>query len=80
MTIERLRELYTAEPFQPFAICLADGQRLEIPHREFLAWEPQGRTISVFQPDNSHHFVDLLLVADLVRNPRDAANNGNGTF
>jgi hypothetical protein len=34
----------------------------------------------VFQPDNSHHFVDLLLVADLVRNPRDAANNGNGTF
>jgi hypothetical protein len=78
MTIERLRELYRAEPFHPFTICLADGQRLEIPHREFIAWEPQGRTVSVFQPDNSHHFIDLLLVTDLVRNQPESANRENG--
>jgi hypothetical protein len=65
MTTERLRDLYRAQPFRPFVIHLADGREITVPHREFLALGPAGRTILVYQPDESFNIVDLLLVIDL---------------
>lgn len=65
MTIERIRGLYDAEPFRPFIIHLADGRKLSVAHKEFLATAPSGRTVVVFQPDDSCNIVDLLLVTDL---------------
>jgi hypothetical protein len=34
-------------------------------HRDFLASSPSGRTIIVYQPDDSFNVIDLLLVTDL---------------
>ncbi len=65
MTIDRVRELYNAQPFRPFVIHLADGRRLVVEHREFMALSPSGRTITVHQPDDSLNIIDLLLVTDL---------------
>jgi len=65
MTVERVRELYEAQPFQPFVMHLADGRKLAVVHREFLSLSPSGRTVVVFQPDDSCNIVDLLLVTDL---------------
>ena len=65
MTIERIRELYDVEPFRPFILHLADGREIPVVHREFLASAPSGRTVIVFQPDDSFNIVDLLLVTDL---------------
>jgi hypothetical protein len=72
MTIEKVRELWKAEPFQKFTIHLADGRNLAVNHREFLAMSPSGRTVIVYQPDDSHNMIDLLLVTDLEVN-----SNGN---
>ena len=69
MTIEQLRNLYYAEPFQPFNIHLADGQAIPVEHREFMASAPSGRTVIVYQPDDSFNVIDLLLVTDLEVRP-----------
>ena len=65
MTIERIRELYNAQPFRPFVIHLADGRDIPVLHREFIMAAPSGRTIVVMQPDDSMNIIDLLLVTDL---------------
>ncbi|HEY3246335.1 MAG TPA: hypothetical protein VGM03_23570 [Phycisphaerae bacterium] len=65
MTIEQLRKMHQATPFQPFDIHLADGRSLPVDHPEFLATDPPGRTISVGLSDGTFEVVDLLLVTSL---------------
>ena len=69
MTIEQLRNFYNAQPFQPFVMHLADGRAIPVHHREFMASAPSGRTITVFQPDDTLNIIDLLLVTDLEIKP-----------
>ena len=65
MTIEQMRTFYDAQPFRPFVIHLADGREIPVNHREFVMSAPSGRTISVYQPDDTLNVIDLLLVTDL---------------
>jgi len=65
MTIEQVKQLYSAAPFRPFIIHLADGRRIHVKHREFMATSPSGRTIVVYQTDDSFNIIDLLLVTSL---------------
>jgi len=65
MTIEQLREMYTARPFRPFRVHLADGRSLEIDHPEFLMFSRSGRTIVVSKTNDTFEIVDLLLVTSL---------------
>lgn len=65
MTVDLLRQMYKAEPFRPFTIHLADGRSLPVVHQEFLAMSPSGRSVLVYQSDDSFNIVDLLLVTDL---------------
>jgi hypothetical protein len=65
MTIERIKELYDSQPFQPFVLHLADGRELPVHHGEFIAHAPSGRTLVVFQPDDRLHIIDLLLVTEV---------------
>jgi hypothetical protein len=78
MTTERLNNLHSAKPFQPFTMYLADGRGIEVTHPEALAHRPGGRTVVVLDADDRAHHVDLLLVTDLVvgerkRRPRKAS-------
>lgn len=78
MALERVQELYRAEPFRPFVLHLADGRAIGVQHREFIMAAPSGRTLVVFQPDDSMNIIDLLLVTDLeVRPTGRGAGNGN---
>ena len=70
MTIEQLRNAYSAQPFRPFVIHLADGREVPVYHREFIMTVPSGRTILVVQPDDTVNIIDLLLVTDLELKPR----------
>jgi hypothetical protein len=70
MTIERIRELYRAQPFQPFVLHLADGRSIPVVHQEFMMALPQGRTIYVCQPDETVNIIDLLLVTDVEIKPQ----------
>lgn len=66
MTIERLRQVYEAQPFQPFIIHLADGREIPVLSREFILAPPTGRTVVVWQPENDAlNIIDLLLVTNL---------------
>jgi len=65
MTTDQLRNVWKAEPFRPFAIHLADGRNVPVNHPEFLSRSPSGRSIIVYQPDDSFNVIDLLLVTDL---------------
>ena len=65
MTVEQLRAAYSAEPFRPFVMHLADGRAIPVEHREFMMTVPSGRTVVVAQPDDTVNIIDLLLVTDL---------------
>ncbi len=66
MTVEQLRKAQYSKPFQPFDICLADGQRIPVPSREFLWLPPQAsRTFIAFRTPEAYQIVDLLLVTSL---------------
>jgi hypothetical protein len=65
MTIEQVKRLYNEVPFKPFIIHMADGRQIPVKHREFMATAPSGRTIVVYQPDDSFNIIDLLLVTSL---------------
>jgi hypothetical protein len=73
MTIEQIRRLYNAQPFQPFIIHLADGREISVPHRDFFMMVPSGRTLIVALPDDTVDIIDLLLVTDI-----ELRSNGNG--
>jgi hypothetical protein len=69
MTIEQLRTAYDAKPFRPFVLHLADGRSIQVRHREFLTTAPSGRTIGIWQADDSLSIIDLLLVTELEIKP-----------
>jgi hypothetical protein len=69
MTVEKFREVLSAQPFHPFTICLADGTSIPVVSREFVAPSPSGRTVVVFQPDDRMSILDLLLVTKLEVEP-----------
>jgi hypothetical protein len=71
--LERIRELYWAKPFQPFTICLTDGRSIPVSHPELLSISPSGRTVSVYQLDNSLSTINLSLVTDVILKPEAAA-------
>jgi hypothetical protein len=65
MTSHHVRTLYNAQPFQPFVFHLADGRAIAVPHREFMAIGPGGRTVLVFDEEDTFNIIDLLLVTDI---------------
>ena len=69
MTIEPLKTTLRASPFQPFTIRMADGRQFRVPHPDFLAMSPSGRTAVIFLEDGSASIVDLLLMTELEFSP-----------
>lgn len=65
MNVEQLRAVREANPFRPFTIHLADGRSVRVPHRDYLAMSPGGRTVIVYQADEAFSILDLLLVTEL---------------
>jgi hypothetical protein len=65
MTIEQLRHILHAAPVKPFTIHLADGRQIRVPHPDFLAQSPSGRTVLIYLEDETFSIIDLLLVTEL---------------
>lgn len=76
MTIEQVRLLYGVQPFRPFTLHLADGRGIAVHHRDFIASAPSGRTMIVYQPDDSFNIIDLLLVTDVEVKPAGQPSSG----
>jgi hypothetical protein len=75
MTIEQIKKLYSAQPFQPFVVHLAGGREVPVLHQEFIMAAPSGRILVVALPDDTFDIIDLLLVTDVVIQP---GRNGAG--
>ncbi len=80
MTIEKLRQFVSEDPFRPFTISLADGRRIKVPSRECVWIPPRSeRTFFVVEGEEQGYIVDLLLVTSLDFNIRRRGNGrGNG--
>jgi hypothetical protein len=76
MTIDRIRAQVHLNPFRPFTLHMADGREIYVPHPDFVALGPLGRTVIVYRPDESHHIVDLPLVTDLHVSPESGSSGG----
>ena len=73
MRSENLREVIHAAPFRPFALCMADGTRVDVPHPDFIAHPPGGRTAVVVGADESLQIIDVMLVTKIEIGPPAAA-------
>ncbi|HEV7223512.1 MAG TPA: hypothetical protein VGN42_12475 [Pirellulales bacterium] len=69
MTIEQFRLTIHEQPFKPFTIRMADGRAFEVPHPDFIAQSPSGRTVSVFKADDTCSLLDLLRMTELEFHP-----------
>jgi hypothetical protein len=65
MTTEQFKTTLHLQPFRPFTIRMADGRNFQVSHPDFVAQSPSGRTVIVFQPDESYSVLDLLLMTEL---------------
>lgn len=72
MTVDQLRKLHEARPFQPMRLHLADGRSILVDHPELLAYSG-GRTVLVAQPDDSFHVLDILMITGI------EISNGKGS-
>ena len=75
MDIAGIREALHKEPFEPFAIRLADGRSLPVPHPDFVALTP--RRVIVGAADDSWAVVEPLLIVSLdYESPKPKSGNG----
>ncbi|MGO9599488.1 MAG: hypothetical protein ACLP7Q_15985 [Isosphaeraceae bacterium] len=69
MTINQYRQALAKRPFQPFRIILADGRSFTIQHPEFAAMDPRGREVTFYEEDGTQHFIESMLIAEVVIPP-----------
>ena len=63
MLADELRALLRAVPFRPFTAYLPSDRAFSVPHPEFAALTPQGRTLIVFHgQDNGFDLLDVPLI------------------
>jgi hypothetical protein len=65
MTVEQFKSTLRLQPFRPFTIRMADGRTFHVAHSDFVAQSPTGRTVIVFQQDDSYSLLDLLLMTEV---------------
>ena len=65
MTVEQFRKQWKKQPFQPFVAKMADGSSFEVKHPDFVAMSPTGRTVVIYDEDDTSSVLDLLLMTEL---------------
>ena len=66
MNVEQLLELTHAQPFEPFCLVMANGERLLVPHEDFIWIMPNRRgVVQVALPNGVSRWVNLQLVGGL---------------
>ncbi len=78
MTIEKLRAVREANPFQPFTVHLADGRSLPVPHRDYLSMSPGGsRTVIIYGKGEDCSIIDVYLITELAFDKVPSLKSGN---
>jgi len=56
-------------PFQTFNLVLVDGRTFTVDHPEFVAIDRRGRKVTFYAGDNTQHFIDAGLIAEVTVSP-----------
>jgi hypothetical protein len=79
---EALHEAIHAVPFRPFALVLANNDRVPVSHPEWILHPSGARTCIIMRPDDSFRVIDVGLVLELDMTPPvpagSVAPNPNG--
>jgi len=75
MDAEQLKEMVRAQPFESFCLVMANGERLIVPHEDFIWIMPNRRVVQVALPNGASRWVNLKLVAGLEK-PVGSRRNG----
>jgi len=59
---ESLREVVRAQPFRPFRLILANGERLPVPHSEWVHVLVSGRSVLWSDPEDRFKLLDVGLL------------------
>jgi hypothetical protein len=66
MTVEKIRTLLRAAPFQSFEVHTPDGRAFQIPHPDFAMLSGTGRLLHVARPESDQEdIIDIALITDI---------------
>jgi hypothetical protein len=66
MTVEKIRSLLQATPFQSFEVHTPDGRAFHVPHPNFPMLSGTGRLLHVARPESDQEdIIDIALIADI---------------
>ena len=66
MTIEKIRSLLRATPFQSFEVHTPDGGEFCVPHPDFAMLSGTGRLLHVARPKSDQKdIIDIALITDI---------------
>lgn len=65
MKIDQLKNLVEAVPFVPFSLLMPSGERLEVPHPDFVWIHPDGRSVVVALKGDVVRIVNWQMVTGL---------------
>jgi hypothetical protein len=67
MTADAIREALHTVPFVPFALQVVGGKKYAVPHPDFVAVSPTGRTLVLYTEGDRSTVIDIALVSQLER-------------
>ena len=66
MTLNQFARAVRRQPFRPFSLVLVNGRTFSVDHPEFVAIDRRGCEVTCYASDNTQHFIDAGLIAELV--------------
>jgi hypothetical protein len=72
-TIDQIRSLQDATPFQAFRVHMANGKSVRVPHPDFMSLSPTGRILIVYRANDSFEVIDTLLVTSIETLPKNGS-------
>ncbi len=65
MLIEAIREFNRAVPFRPYEICTNGGERLRVPHPDFILVSPKGAWVIVTDAREHPRHISSILIEEV---------------
>ena len=67
MTVDKIRSLLLARPFEPFNVHTPDGRAFHVPHPEFAMLSGTGKLLHISRLQTDHEdVIDIALITDIV--------------
>jgi hypothetical protein len=58
MRVDELKSLLDAEDFKPFYVLMSSGDRLYVPHIDYMTITLSGRTVIIHKKEGGFHMLD----------------------